>query len=48
MAGAVSFVTNLTGKSGEEDDVDEDEKAEGKAILMQYSEVLVQQISVLL
>ena len=42
VAGAVAFVTNLTGKAGEaEDDIDEDEKEEGKAILMQYSEALV-------
>ena len=42
VAGAVAFVTNLTGKAGEvDDDIDEDEKEEGKAILMQYSEALV-------
>jgi len=45
---AVSFVTNLTGEAGKDaDDIDPETKEEGKAILMQYSQALVESISVL-
>ena len=36
---AVSFVTNLTGEPGKgQDDIDPEEKEEGKAIITQYSQ----------
>jgi len=45
---ATAFVTNLTGSPEDNpEDMDAEEKEEGKAILMQYSEALVQSISVL-
>lgn len=45
---AVSFVTNLTGEPGKgQDDIDPEEKEEGKAIITQYSQQLVEAISVL-
>ncbi len=43
----VSFVTNLTGTGKSDEDIDPEIKDEGKKIIMQYSEALVQNISVL-
>lgn len=45
---AVSFVTNLTGSSQNEDEVSPEAKEEGKKIITMYSEQLVQAISTLL
>ena len=33
VACAAAFVTNLTGRAGEEDDISEEEKEEGKQLL---------------
>ena len=48
VACAAAFVTNLTGRAGEEDDISEEVKDEGKQLLSQYSQQLVEAISVLL
>mgnify|MGYP001626750210 CR=1 FL=1 len=47
MSTTVSFVTNLTGTGKGDEDIDPEIKDEGKKIIMQYSEALVQNISVL-
>ena len=48
VSATISFVTHLTGTAGQEgEDADPDLKDEGQAILNQYSQALVESISVL-